>query len=793
MPAQRREEFYIFLRVKPYPFPGVYGAETPAMRNLYVFAFLLSALFANAQTTGNLYYLSSTTGAACYEIEYFNQHIYAGAGNTLIVYDIAANGTPGNIVYQERLPSTIVDIKFRGNIMYIAVNHAGLYTYDASSAVPQFMDSYQPVSNNEAAYDIAFKGSDTVFVAYKSCMAIFTFSSGNLAFGSTFAPQVAGTYVMGCDVKNNQLAYVTSAFDTTPAANSRTGVHIASAVAPFTQYSFHQQDTADPHDVIFGQNTDLLHVLGGTESWANGNSAGCYYALNVANPNLPSLEYVHWLPNNFFFCIAQPMNGELRNDTLYIACEGAWDVANSIPLAGHIYVYDCTNNNVSFINELYAGLWHFDLALNGNRMYIASEWYGVKTIDISNLMSEADLGNTLTGGWNLSSDLHGNRLAIANEGYGFKYYDFSDPLNPTYMRSKVDTGFCQGISFSSDGSHIFGWYYTDDDFRVHDTSMTFNVTGSVPLVSLADYFDPYVSGNIALADQKLPGLPFATHYLVAMDVSNYSNPVLDTTFLMASDLIYRDMCVSDSFLFVVTTGQIEVYNVNNNYQLVTSTNAPPFQTFECMAFRNDTVYVYVAGLGTNGIRKYYFNGAALTYTSGNTPLGAGKPKFLAVDSFALYASYQEDGLYAYNKNTMAQEGHYRNSMEYYRPTHWGQQQLFCEAGYIFDVEYQGQTSVLTMNSTLTSEASSANRPQIGTLNSFPNPVQKGNELTIANPLWSTQGVCEVYNAQGQIVSRQNVNGQASVKITTSDLESGVYFVTITNGVFDTYTGKFIVE
>ncbi len=61
----------------------------------------------------------------------------------------------------------------------------------------------------------------------------------------------------------------------------------------------------------------------------------------------------------------------------------------------------------------------------------------------------------------------------------------------------------------------------------------------------------------------------------------------------------------------------------------------------------------------------------------------------------MYASYQEDGLYAYNKNTFAEEGHYRNGMEFYRPDNWGQQQLFCEDGYIFNVEYQGQTTWLT--------------------------------------------------------------------------------------------------
>lgn len=764
------------------------------MKYAYILAFLLFPASIFAQTTGNLYYLSSTTGAACYEIEYRNNYVYAGAGNTLMVYNLDANGTPDSIVYQERLPSTIVDIKFRGNVMVIAVNHAGLYTYNVSFGIPSFADSYLPSSNDEAAYDIAFKGSDTVFVAYKSKMARFTIdASGLIGFVDVFAQQVAGTYVMGCDVKNNLLAFVTGAFEATAAGNSRTGVHLCDAITPTTEYSFHQQDTCDPHDVLFGQNTNLLHVMGGTESWVNTNAIGMYYALNVSNPSSPTLAYHDILPYNFFFNIAQPMNGELRNDTLFIATEAAWDTAQSVQLYGHVFVYDCTNNNVTYINELYAGLWHFDLALNGNRMYVASEWYGIKTVDISNILNEVDLGNTLTGGWNMSSDVAGNRLAVANEGYGFKYYNFSNPLNPQYIRSKNDTGFCMGISFSDDASMLYGWYYTDDDFRVFDTTTNFPVIGSLPLETIAEYRDPYVYNNIAVAEQIIPGLP-PIHYFVAVDASNPTNPVEDTTILIGNAFIARDICVSDSFIFAVTTGQIKVYNIENNYTLVTSINSPAFQTFECMAIRNDTVYVYVAGVNPNGIRKYFFNGTTLTYLSGNTALtGVGKPKFLALDSFALYASYQEDGLYAYNKNTLAEEGHYRNSMEYYRPSNWGQQQLFCKDGYIFDVEYQGQTSILTMNSTLTSAPVTSAQTETGTLTPFPNPVHKGTELTITNPLWSTQGTCEVYNTQGQVVSRQNLNGESSVKISTSEMQSGVYFVTITNGMFDTYTGKFVVE
>lgn len=757
------------------------------MKTLYAFALLLCCQFINAQTSGSLYYLSSTTGAGCYEIEYHNHRIYAGAGNTLLVYDTTLNATPGSIAFEYRFTSTISDIKFRGNYMYIAVNHAGLSVWDVSGTVPVLTDEFQPTNLTEAAYDIAFKGADTIFVAYKSKMAIFSFNGSALSLLSTFATQVSGTYVMGCDVKNNLLAFVTAAFDTTAAGNSRTGVHICDAVNPATQYSFFQQDSCDPEDVMFGQNTDLLHVMGGTDSWASTNSVGIYYALNISNPALPSLIFLDALPHSFFFNIAQPMNGELRNDTLFIATQGAWDQNTSLPLHGYVYAYDCTNNNVSFINELDAGLWHFDLALDGNRMFIASEWYGVKTLDISDIMNEVDLGNTLTGGWNLSADVYGNRLVLANEGYGFKYFDFTNPMQPTLLRPKVDTGFCQGISFSKDGSHIFGWYYTVDDFRVFDTTSNFNVTASVPLTSIADYFDPCTYQDFAIADQRIG----FNHYFVSMDVSNYNAPFMDTTFLMGG-ILYRDMCVTnDGYLYVATTGTIKVYDLNNNYALVTSTNAPLFQTFSCIAVYNDTLYTYIDN-GTQGIRKYFFNGATLSFISGNTALTVQKPKFIAVDSFGLYADYQEEGLYAYDKNTMAQIGYYRHSMEFYRPTYWGQQQLFCKQGYIFDVEYQGQTSILTMNSLLTSQT---DNPEMSdeNLSCYPNPVAAGEELIIVDPDAQVATTVEIFDAQGRLVTSLQTAGEAEIHLSTDGLNPGIYFFTIITTGINSKHGKFIVD
>src|SRR6185436_11664925 len=450
--------------------------------------------FLNAQS--NLQYISSTTGAACYSIAFNNGYLYAGAGNTLITYDASGN-PPFQQLSEHRLGSNITSIKVKGSKLFVSANHAGISMWDITTpSNPAFIDDYMPDSLNEAAYDLAFKG-DSIFVTYKTKMAIFHDDGTSISLLNKFAYQSNGTLTRGCDVKGNYLAFTTAY-----GPNSETGVHVVD-ITNLNQLSFYPQNYCDPEDVFFGQNTNLLNVLGGTESWFNADPRGVFYSLNISNPSLPSLNYLDTLPGITNFAIAQPIRGQIINDTIYVATNGSYDPQNPIPLMGNVYVYDCTNaGNVHFITMLKAGLWHFDIAISNQKMYVASEWYGVKTVDIANLFNENDLGNTLTGGWNCSSDKYENKLVVANEGYGFKLFDITDIHNPVLLDTNQHGGFCYGSQFSKNGDYIFGFYYTGNEFRVYNTN-TLNLVSSLDVntgaLAITDWTDAQVWQDYAVA------------------------------------------------------------------------------------------------------------------------------------------------------------------------------------------------------------------------------------------------------------------------------------------------------
>ena len=162
---------------------------------------------------------------------------------------------------------------------------------------------------------MAFYG-DSIFVTYKTSMAIFYFnaSSNSLSLVNKFAYQTGVSFVRGVDIKNNLLAFTTAY-----GANSQTGIHIWD-ISTMTELSFYEQDFADPENVLFSQNVPLLNVLGGTESWQNGNPKGLFYSLDITDPQAPSVVHSDTLGGGFNFYIAMPLSGPLLPASFCVPC-----------------------------------------------------------------------------------------------------------------------------------------------------------------------------------------------------------------------------------------------------------------------------------------------------------------------------------------------------------------------------------------------------------------------------------------------------------------------------------------
>ncbi len=755
------------------------------MRNIPAIILYLYSAAVLAQS-GNLSFVGATTGAACYEVEYYNNHLLTGEGNTFRVYSLDVNGEPDQILFTHRFRSNICDIKIRNNYAYIASNHSGLSVWNVSNlSLPLLVDEYDPLAADEAAYDIAFKGTDSVFIAFKQKMALFTFNGSSLSAPQVFALQPNGTYVMGCAIKNNLLAFVTSGFDIN--SNATTGVHLYNA-SLLNSYSFTRQDTCDPHDVVFGQNTSLLHVLGGTSSWVNASPVGYVYSLDVQFPTTPTLVFSDTLPGIIYLAVAQPMNAEIRNDTLFVATQASTPTFAPFAVAGHAYIYDCTvPSSIQLISDVNCGLWFFDLALNGNRLYAASEWYGIKTLDISNILVENDLGNTLTGGWNLGSDAIGNKLVVANEGYGFKVFDISNPFTPVLLDTNRHPGFCWEVSWSADSQHIYAWYYTNDDFRVFNAS-SLALEGTLQLnAGLMDYFDAYTYQDKAIVVQKNGG----TFTIYIIDVANPNAPMVNTSISLGG--VYNDIHVDQyGYLYVARNFFLDVYNLNAaNDSLVTSIFSPGGAYTRITSYK-DTVFAYMRSTSPEGMRKYQFNGSvfSLLTTPLAIPLPNNSPEFLAADSFGLYASYQEQGLFQLSKSSFAQTGFYRHGQEFYRPTNWGQEGLFCKDNRIFLVEYKGQTSILSGNQMIVGEVTEGIDEKCLLL---PYPVPSSGIVNIPLPDNHFGVVAiDIYNISGMKMGADWSFTSETIQI-SDGLSPGIYFFRITDKKGMVSSGKFIIE
>jgi hypothetical protein len=604
-------------------------------------------------------------------------------------------------------------------------------------------------------------------VTYKSKMAIFHDDGNTISLLFKFAYQSNGTLTRGCEVKGNFLAFTTAY-----GPDSETGVHIYD-IAAMNQLSFYQQNYCDPEDVFFGQNTNLLNVLGGTESWFNADPRGVFYSLDISNPSLPSLNYIDTLPGITNFAIAQPIRGQIINDTVYMATNGSYDPLNPIPLMGNVYVYDCSSaGNVHFITRLKAGLWHFDIAVNNSKMYVASEWYGVKTVDIINLFNETDLGNTLTGGWNCSSDKYGNKLVVANEGYGFKLFDITDLHNPVLLDTNQHGGFCYGSQFSKNGDYIFGFYYTGDEFRIYNTS-NLNLVSSLDvntgLLSVTDWTDAQVWQDYAVA---IEGSGLGKQIFIA-DVSNPFIPAIDTEFtaLFTNDIFVN----SNGKLFLANVNSIQVYDIPSKSMSATLNTFG--QTFNAIAYHNDTLYAYVTQGTQYFLKKYFYNGSNQLTLINSAPVSYTAPKLMAADLFGLYLDFQEEGLFAYDKNSLNQTGYYRHGLEFYRPDQWGQKMMACKDSLVIISEYFGQTTLLTNDDDYFTSVAENISADENKLFIYPNPGRKFKVQSLKFKVGQRVELA-VYDSEGKLYKKIILKSRGE-QIDASLWKQGIYYVKTT--------------
>jgi len=731
------------------------------MRALFLFVFLF--IYFHCFSQNDLQYLSSTTGAACQSIKYYENYLFTGTGSTLRAYYVGAgHTTPYQFVFEYRYVSEIIRMTIRSHYLYVAANYDGMTKWDITNpALPVKVYDILPDSTDMSTQGMTFKG-DTIFVAqYNKICAYKDLGNSFYKIGNVCKAPLFG-FITGIAVKNNLCAY------TVTQMGGQNGVYMCSAV-DFSFISFYQVSSFYTENVIWGKNNNLLHVMAGTNT-----INGYFFTLDVTNPGTPQKVFEDTvLGAPFGVAMALPYNAENINDTIYVANWGGLKPGGGNSC--YIRVYDATNPaNVHLLTYLPAGLWHFDLTVNYPKMYVASEWYGIKTVDITNIMNPVDEGNTLTGGWNINSDAWSNYLAVANEGYGFKIYDIADIHNPSLINVNNDPGFCFNACFSQDGNFIYTTNMTYQGFRIYTRN---------PLVQMGYIQQTVCNGRFLVYQNRI--FSKLDNKLNIIDVSNPYSPNIVSTIPMN----INDMAISNGKLFVSNNDSILVYNISgSNFQKIAFTPMLTNQDASMLAVFGNELFVYIIN---KGLVKYLFNNNALTEIS-TIALPLGAPTYMAADTFGLYLSYRKNGLFEYDRQTLIQTGFYRTGLDYRKYNDmYGVQNLFCKNNLVFLVEYFSQTSLLTGNPDFSIINNDENIQK--SILFYPNPSTGIISVEITPDLLLTNPTLMVFSATGNLVLSKTAHNVSEIEINTSQWVKGIYLFAIIDGNRFIKAEKIIVE
>lgn len=713
-------------------------------RHIVLWFFLFFCVTGARSQTG-LTYLSSTTGAACQAIKYYNDYVFTGTGSTLRAYYVGpGHTTPYSQVFEYRYVSQIIRMYINGSSLYVVANYDGVSKWDISNpALPVKKFDILPDTTEVSSQAVALKG-DTIYVTqFTKVCAYKDFGNTFIKIGVVCTAPLFG-YITGIDIRDSLCAY------TVIQLGGQNGVYIRN-LNTNTQLSFYQVGGFLTENVIWGTNNSLLHVMAGTNT-----VEGYFFTLDASVPSAPVKVFedtVEGAP--YGLAMALPYNAENHNDTIYVANWGGLK-PNDLT-ACYIRAYDATDTgDVHLLNYLPAGLWHFDMTIHYPKMYVASEWYGIKTVDISDIINPVDEGNTLTGGWNISSDAWGPYLAVANEGYGFKLYDISTPENPVLIKVKNDPGFCFNAVFSPDGNYIYTTNITYQGMRVYRRDSLIQ-TGFIQQAVCNGRFLVHGSKIYSKLDNTLK----------IIDVSNPYAPVVAAT----TGMSINDMAIAGNRLYISNNDSIIAYDIaGGGFTALNPLVLPAGQDGCMMAAFNDELYVYVRN---KGLVRYNTSSNVITEVY-YTTLPLGEPAFIAADSFGVYVSYRKNGLFALDKTSFSQTGYYRTGLDYRKYTDmYGVQNLICKNNLVLLVEYFSQTSILTGNPNYTIAGKITQNEENMLL--FPNPASDCVYIHMGSSNHFSQVYLSVYAVNGSLVMNIPLQNASVNTVNIKPLTKGIYF------------------
>ena len=371
--------------------------------------------------------IGQTPGGSAFRVEIKDNRLFAGVGTSLWIYDIT-DVTKDSVLAKKKFTSIVNDIVVRDDsIVFVGANHDGLYALDARNLPDLPVLARIKVHGDTAVYDIALFSPDTLLVADGFTVRLLHFEGDTFEEITRFAEGGA----IGVDVRGNRIVVA-----------ERKGVRgsvdlYTMGIPPTFVCTFDSSILYQVERVYFADlRDDIIYVCGGT---ANLGLTGHFFALQILQDTL--IEVAHYAINGnpLIFSLASIMDMDSRNDTLFLVTMGGVMPFNTV--VTDCPILDATDlpDTLKVIGHIKPGLWYFDVALKDSsyQLAIASEWYGIRWMDISGLQygdTVFDDNDTIvtheTGGWGKKPVIRGDTLWLALQGYGVGIFDISDPTDP---------------------------------------------------------------------------------------------------------------------------------------------------------------------------------------------------------------------------------------------------------------------------------------------------------------------------------------------------------------------------
>ncbi|MAE71205.1 MAG: hypothetical protein CME06_12160 [Gemmatimonadetes bacterium] len=640
---------------------------------------------APAASAGELDLVGHTKGGASFEIEAGNGFVYVGAGSTLKVFESGA-APPLVQLDDHRVHSLIHDLKLSGTTLFVAANRDGLWALDVSDPAAIRSLAHAGAGGEAAAYDITVM-NDTLYVANHTNVTAYRFEGDGFTRLGAFARTQGKDYVTGCDVRG-AICAVTVSSRASGVSGPRNGVHFYDRFTGEETAPLFHQGVGFPEDVQFPEEgADAVFVLGGGNTFM---TEGYFYVLDLRSAT-PELSQEFRVDAVFpGFDLVSVSNAAARNDTLFVTSVGGYSFRDD---AAGVWVYDCTDPfDVTQIAWVPQGLLYFDTALDGDLLHVASEWYGVVTIDISDLGDTEILGPTPTGGWNVGTDVNGDWVANALEGYGFEILNVANPSNPELLTRDANSGFCHSIAFSEDRSLLYGGYSTTGGLRIFDIG---DVGGAGDPVVLASM--PRLTGvtRIAPVGERIYVVrPLAG--VTRIDVSDPSSPqVCCTGSVLLAD--HQDVVAHGDTVMAACGRRMQAFIFSDDAAIQAGSIQPPWYWFsgcDAVAWRDGQVWV---PWDKRGVYRYEarFDGETFQFSEAASNDDPGDFGRIAVDERYLYVLRKNEGrMITLDRVTLEPVAEFTAGGGYRDLPFYGATDIRERDGLLFMTDYHSQLQLL---------------------------------------------------------------------------------------------------